>query len=129
MKIKKTRVRLKDIHHGAVLYVACPWYGISKVVVVGKPYLSKHTESLFVRVSDPFRRKRSLRDMGITVTEPYNCKRTFKKLKQAEAYVQWGRRDPASIAKQQEHLEYCKWLDDQTEYYDHLDDYYVPEED
>jgi hypothetical protein len=109
MKIKNTRVRLKDIHDGAILYIAHPWYGIVKVMVIGKPRLESSIGSLFIKVrsissNTSYETQRSLRDMGVTISVPYNGRRTFKKLKQAEAYVRWGLKDPRTVAQHQDHL-------------------------
>ena len=117
MKIKKTRVRLKDIHDGAILYIAHPWYGIEKVVVVGKPFVSEYSGYLFIKGHTIYDGKEydnsySLSDMGVTISNPYNGQRTFKKLKQAEAYVRWGLKDPHTVAQHQEHLRWCEELDD-----------------
>ncbi len=108
MNLKKTRVRLKDLHHGAILYIAHPWYGIRKVTVVGKPYFSKYQpKSLFLDVIKHYtnwdnKDRISLCDSGI-VESSYSLYRTFTKLKQAQAYVQWGQRDPLTVKRQHRH--------------------------
>jgi hypothetical protein len=104
MKLKNVRVRLKDLHHGKILYIAEPRCGIEAVQVIGKPKIDKYVSSLFIDVLDNENYKdltnlrferldnRSLSDMG--VYKQYGYRRTFHKLKQAEAYVARMRKDP-----------------------------------
>lgn len=49
MKTKNVKVRMQDIKQGATIYVAHPVYGINKYIIKGKPFLSKYTNSLFVK--------------------------------------------------------------------------------
>lgn len=123
MKIKKTRVRLKDIFNGAVLYVASPWHGITKIVVKGKPYLSTHRRFPFIKIEGEWESERSLCDMGVTVKNPYNGARTFKKLKQAEAYVQWAKRDPETVRQHNDHVAFCQHMDDELDYFEVFEDF------
>lgn len=101
MKLKKIRVRLKDIHHGKVLYVAHPEFGIDVVTIVGKPYLNKAIHSLFISTATQINwidketthiRDRSLSDMG--VYKLYGYRRTFHTRRQAQQYVERTRNCP-----------------------------------
>jgi hypothetical protein len=107
MKLKNVRVRLKDLHHGKILYIAEPRCGIEAVQVVGKPKIGEYVPSLFIDVLDNENYKnltqlrferpdnRSLSDMG--VYKQYGYRRTFHKLKHAEAYVARMKNDPEFI--------------------------------
>lgn len=124
--IKNTRIRVKDVKHGLVMYRAHPVYGIEKYVVQGKPYLSEHGKSLFVKVygkslfvktlrysslnGECYKSEISLTDAGITKGDSYNGRRSFRKLKQAEAWVvKWGK-SPTFIKQHQRHLHNIKYL-------------------
>lgn len=101
MKLKKIRVRLKDIHHGKVLYVAEPRCGIETIQIVGKPktvmlgaiFGLKGRSSLFIDTipldydwwDNNEVDTRSLSDMG--VYNAYGYRRTFHTMKQAQQYV------------------------------------------
>lgn len=132
MKAKNVKVRAKDVKAGVTAYVAHPVYGIDKVIFKAKPKINKHTNSLFVEAMSGnaagrymFERDRSLCDMGITAQ--YNGRRTFFKLKHAEAWVKkWGT-DLRFQKDQAEHEERCKLLD--YDYYTEDDqDYWEQQE-
>jgi hypothetical protein len=61
--------------------------------------------------------------MGVTVKKPYNGARTFKKLKQAEAYVQWAKRDPETVRQHNEHVAMCQLMDDELDYFEVFEDF------
>ena len=95
MKLKKIRVRLKDIHHGKILYVAHPQFGIVTVKIVSKPYAIRvgGLPTLFIETipldydwwDKTKTDSRSLSDMG--VYNMYGYRRTFHTRKQAEQYI------------------------------------------
>lgn len=115
--IKNTRIRIKDVKNGLVMYRAHPVYGIEKYTVLGKPYLTKHGKSLFVKVlryssieGECYKSEISLVDAGITKGDSYNGRRCFRKLKQAEAWAaKWGK-SPTFIKQHQRHLHNIKYL-------------------
>lgn len=122
MKTKNVKVRIGDIRQGRVAYVAHPVYGIEKVAFLGRPYINKTVESPWVDTitypgqSSGYERGRSLCDMG--VTDLYNGRRTFWKLKHAEAWVKkWGT-DLGFQAQQAEHEEFCAMMDELDSMYD-----------
>lgn len=101
MKTKNTRVRLKDIKQGRIIYIASGEFEYIDIYLIkSKPFLKYSDLGLFVkahRISDngnlseyyddncPSCHK-SLRDMGV-LNNTYNDKKTFFKLKQAQAYI------------------------------------------
>lgn len=123
MKIKKTRVRPQDICAGTILYIAHPWYGIEKVVALARPHVHSHRKdstlkgTLWVKTkktySDGFVHieNSSLRDMGVMPGKSRNSRRTFLKLKQAQAYVKWGLIDPECIKQHDKHIRLCAQMD------------------
>lgn len=123
MSIKNTRVRIKDIKAGAIIYVAHPVYGIEKVQVLSRPFKSKTcTNSSLMNVNvlaaglfneDQSRtwavqmlETMSLNDNGILPGHGYNGRRSFKKLKQAKQWMVMHGKDPQFI-KQHELHERC----------------------
>lgn len=131
MKLKKIRVRLKDIHHGKILYVAHPAFGVETVQIVGKPKIImvggvlglKGYTSLFIDTipldydwwDKTHVDSRSLSDMGIY--NMYGYRRTFHTLKQAEQYVARFKHDPVFLHHWRQHVADC------NDYSDYLDDY------
>jgi len=109
MKTKNTKVRIKDLHHGAIIYRSHPVYGIEQIIVRGKPYVEKDIGLFcncdtvlgngYVIKNDSF----SLNDAGITSGDSYNYRRTFKKRKQAEAWANKMRHDKGFIKWQEWH--------------------------
>lgn len=94
MKTANTRVRVKDIKQGVTLYTAHPVYGIRKAVAIGKPYMINGIGLFFdcwregsLYGYERYKDKESLCDSGITAGVGYNGRRTFFKLKHAEAWV------------------------------------------
>lgn len=96
MKTKKVRVRAKDLHHGMILYIVGRLHAsnIDVVRVVGKPYITRskitgvyHKVKLEVKSiygQNTYHKIGYLGDIGIM---PYDMRRCFRKLKQAQAYV------------------------------------------
>jgi len=122
MKIKKTRVRPADICAGTILYIAHPWYGIEKVVALARPHVHSRKGStlkgtLWVKTKKThadgfvYIGNKSLSDMGVLAGKPKNSRRTFLKLKQAEAYMKWGRTDPECIKQHNKHIRWCAQMD------------------
>lgn len=116
MKTANVKVRVKDIKAGITLYTAHPVYGIDKCLVLGKPYIDKGVKSLFVKTRTHSRfgtydGTNSLVDMGITPGNSVNGRRTFFKLKHAEAWVAKWSKDLRFIISQAEHEAWCDdWL-------------------
>lgn len=115
MKTKNVKVRAKDVKHGVTIYTAHPVYGIDSYVVLGKPYINKHTHSLFVKVlvrssigNHSYQTTKSLCDEGITST--YNDRRSFFKLKHAEEWMRKWKDDKGFQKRQKEHEESCRLL-------------------
>lgn len=138
MKTKNVKVRLEDVKAGVTMYVSHPVYGIEKHVVMGKPFLSKHTNSLFVKVKsfygDNFEdgnyvSERSLCDMGITSL--YNDRRTFFKLKHAKEWQNKWSKQEGFIRRHEQHEQWCEdfaWPEDDYYGYDEEDDFAGTEE-
>lgn len=125
MKLKKIRVRLKDIHHGKILYVAHPTFGIEVVQIAGKPFKHETLGSLFIKVTNNYTDRgfewtqtRSLKDMG--VCNAYGYRRTFHTRKQAERYVDAMKYSPDFVRYWDDHLARCAMMDDYyMDYADH----------
>lgn len=116
MKTKNVKVRMQDIKQGATIYVAHPVYGINKYIIKGKPFLSKYTNSLFVKaVWDGHNIEVSLVDAGITST--YNDYRSFFKLKHAKAWEREWASNKGFIHRQAEHERFCESLNSLFDYY------------
>lgn len=101
MKTGNCRVRVKDIKSGKTIYVAHPVYGIEKHTLIGRPYNSQFTNSLFANTTKMFCGKPemfSLCDAGITAGSGYNWRRSFFKLKHAEDWATRMKSDPKFIA-------------------------------
>lgn len=97
MKTGSCRVREKDIKAGKTIYVAHPAYGIVKHTLIGRPYISKYTGSLFADTSRIFcgePENFSLCDAGISKGSGYNWRRSFFKLKHAEDWVNRMKSNP-----------------------------------
>jgi hypothetical protein len=108
MKTKNVRVRLQDIKHGQTVYISHPVFGIDKVTIVGKPFVSKYTKSLFVNMlhSNGIIEDRSLLDAGV-IGDSYNGRRTFFKLKQAQEWQRKQLKCPKFIASHERHMSNC----------------------
>lgn len=99
MKTKNVKVRIKDVKQGKILYISHPFYGIDKVTVVSRPYVSKHTGFLFFDIRTSYgTTSKSICDAGISPGEGYNNRRTFFKRKHAEEYQNRMKDDPKVIA-------------------------------
>lgn len=123
MKTANVKARVKDIKAGVTLYTAHPVYGIDKKIVLGKPYFVASVKSLFVKTKvlcsgGSYETSHSLCDMGVTPGNSYNGRRTFFKLKHAEAWVEKWSKDLKFIQSQAEHEERCSMLDDYEDYFD-----------
>lgn len=111
MSIKRTKVRLNDIKVGRVFYTAHPVYGIETWTCKSKPYMINGI-GLFVDYLNEgytYVGNRSVRDSGINGY--YNGRRTFRKLKQAQAWAKSWINDPEFIKQHQEHEDFCKDMD------------------
>ena len=108
MKTKNVKVRTQDLKAGVTVYVSHPVYGIMKHTITSCPYMEKGI-GLFVKCkthfddwiceSDSF----SLRDAGVIGGNSYNGRRTFFKLKHAEAWANKWKRDKVFIAQHARH--------------------------
>lgn len=114
MKTANVKVRVKDVRQGVTLYTAHPLYGIEKCIVLGKPFVEHHTKSLFVNIKSylddgfEYTTAVSLRDKGITPGDSYNGRRTFFKLKQAQA---WMKKWSTDLNFKQKHANHEAWCD------------------
>ncbi len=107
------KLKIKDLHHGRILYVVMDQSTLSEVTILGKPqfdgkYWTVRTEE--TTIIDEirwwgkhwFKEETYLIDLGIRkdfdeneiALPPYKA---FKKLKQAKAYMEWLKKDPESI--------------------------------
>ena len=119
MKTSNVKARVKDIRQGVTLYIAHPVYGINKYVAHGRPFMV-YGLGLFVNVkvqSQLFSKrgsyvtKRSLCDAGISPGNSYNGRRTFFKLKHAQAWVKKWATDKGFQASHAEHERWCSLMD------------------
>lgn len=113
MKTKNVKIKLKDVKAGVVGYVSHPVYGIEKVEFLGRPLRGrglfvdcKVTVCLGTDAEFSFVDDRSIRDMGIV--DSYNGRRTFFKLKHAQA---WAKKWATSEKFQADHAEHEAWCD------------------
>lgn len=121
MKTSNVKLRMKDIRAGVTFYSAHPVYGIQKFVATSLPYKNKRTNSFFVDVINKFGwgSRISLMDHGINPPY-YNGRRSFKKLKQAERWMEiWGK-DKDFIFSQERHEEMIEGML-ADEFYDIMD--------
>lgn len=115
--IKNTRVRVKDIKAGKVIYIAHPEYGIVKKVVTSKPYMNRNI-GLFAKCVTQYDNFSvvthfSLRDAGITEGDSYNGRRAFFKRKHAVAWAEKWAKDKSFIeqhARHEQQNEEDEWL-------------------
>lgn len=127
MKTKNVKVRVNDIKAGRVIYVAHPVYGICTYLIKSRPKLGQYVKSLFVDVQMIFDGKTyntrtdsiSLRDSGVIGGNSYNGRRTFFKLKQAEAWMKKWADSPWFIESHEEHERSNRELDLLGSYYDY----------
>ena len=105
MKTSNTKVRLQDIKAGKVIYISHPVYGIGKLTLTHKPYLTYGTEVSKGVTPSGYVREFSLRDAGIIGGDSYNGRRTFFKLKQAEAWAEKWATQPSFIKSHRKHVE------------------------
>ena len=134
MKTKNVKVKLKDLKQGKIFYTAHPVYGIDTWVCQGKPKIYNHKvtnyKSLFVPASSIYDGKicpveefgQSAEDTGITST--YNDRRTFRKKKQAEAWMKKWEKDKGF---QERHARHEALIED--DFYCSKDDLYCSEDD
>lgn len=118
MKTANVKVRVKDVRQGVTLYTAHPVYGIDRYVVCGKPFLNKGI-GLFMNVEVQsrfgygcYKTTRSLCDAGISPGNSYNGRRTFFKLKHAQAWMDKWSTDKGFIADHKRHEQWCRELDE-----------------
>lgn len=113
MKTKNVKVKLKDVRAGVTAYVSHPIYGIRRIQFRGVPYMEKRI-GLFVPTREEnqyaengfYEGTSSLDDMGIT--SQYNDRRTFFKLKHAEAWADKWKNDPGFIKRHARHEQLCE---------------------
>ena len=112
MGLKNIRVREKDIKSGKIIYVAHPFFGIEKFTVISKPYpiwsFMGHLIGMFFKVNSKYGAEyKSISDCGIS-SLTYNHRRTFFKLKQAEAYAEVASKDVKVIERHSDHVGFCR---------------------
>lgn len=118
MKTAKVKVRVKDVRQGVTMFTAHPVYGINKYVATGKPFMVQGI-GLFVNVkvqsnfsvNGSYVTKRSLCDAGISPGNSYNGRRTFFKLKHAQAWMDKWATDKGFQASHAEHERWCSSMD------------------
>jgi len=118
MKTANVKVRVKDVRQGVTMYTAHPVYGINQYVAAGKPFMVQGI-GLFVNVkvksmfsvTGSYVTKRSLCDAGISPGNSYNGRRTFFKLKHAQAWVKKWATDKGFQASHAEHERWCSLMD------------------
>lgn len=115
MKTKNTRVRIKDIKAGAIIYTAHPFFGIEKAIVKSRPYMNKGIGLFFktkvIYGEDSYDSANSVCDAGINSGDSYNDRKTFFKEKQAIEYANKMKTDKGVIARHERHLESCRRMD------------------
>lgn len=116
MKTSKVKARVKDMKAGVTLYTAHPVYGIEKRVITWRPYMEKDI-GLFVPCKTiysggSYDGTSSLRDMGVSPGNSYNGRRTFFKLKHAEAWMDKWATDKGFRKSHAEHERWCDLMDD-----------------
>lgn len=109
-----SHLTLQDIQIGMDIFVAHPFYGINHYTVLSMPYIHESIKSYFIKCKvntsyGNYVASKSLSDAGITAF--YNSRRSFKTLKEAEAYVETAKVDPTVIAQHARHLELNKEWD------------------
>lgn len=118
MKTANVKVRVKDVRKGVTMYTAHPIYGIDKYVADGRPFMVAGV-GLFVNVkvqsqfsvNGSYVTKRSLCDAGITPGNSYNGRRTFFKLKHAQAWMDKWATDKGFRKSHAEHERWCALMD------------------
>ena len=122
MKTKNTRVRIKDIKSGAIIYTAHPFFGIRKTVVKSRPYQYMDIGLFYDCVSHydggSFASKASISDDGIGHGDSYNDRKSFFKEKQAIDYMNKMKTDKRVIDRHNKHLDLCASFDDCMDYED-----------
>lgn len=117
MKTANVKVRVKNVRRGVTMFTAHPFYGINQYVAEGKPFMVDGI-GLFVNVrvksllgNGDYITKRSLNDAGITPGDSRNGRRTFFKLKHAEAWMKKWATQKAFLQRHADHVEWCQMLD------------------
>lgn len=128
MKTKNTRVRVKDIKSGRIIYTAHPFFGIRKTIVKSRPYMVKGIGLFYdcVEVFEDFQCKSesSIDGDGINSGDSSNTIKSFFKEKQAIEYMNKMKTDKRVVTSYLHHLDSC--LDYDLDYecdYDHDDIY------
>ena len=128
MKTKNTRVRVKDIKSGRIIYTAHPFFGIRKTIVKSRPYTVKGIGLFYdcveVYETGYYNSKSSINDDGINSGNSRNDRKSFFKEKQAIEYMNKMKTDKRVVTSHLHHLDSC--LDYDLDYecdYDHDDIY------
>lgn len=119
MKTSNVKVRVKDVRQGVTMYTAHPVYGIESYKVMSKPFMNSDI-GLFMMVEKQsslwegwtYKTKKSLCDAGILPGNSYKGRRTFFKLKHAQAWVKKWATDKGFQESQDEHEKWCALMDD-----------------
>lgn len=114
MKTRNVKARVADMKAGVTIYTAHPVYGIVKRLITGRPYMEKGI-GLFVpcfvyRSFGGYETTSSLCDMGVSPGNSYNGRRTFFKLKQAEAWAKKWATDTGFKIGHARHEDNCEGL-------------------
>ncbi len=98
MSIKNKKITAKDLKAGVTVYVSTPNYkGIDKYVITGKAKINEYGFNIypcrhFHFVNGQWRRFNASNgyfpnDAGLSPSESYNGRRTFRKLKHAQEWA------------------------------------------
>lgn len=122
MKTRNVKARVADMKAGVTVYTAHPVYGIDKRVITGRPYMEKGI-GMFVPcvvyfTDGSYETTSSLCDMGVSPGNSYNGRRTFFKLKQAQAWMKKWATDTGFKQSHDTHEKWCELMNDMEYHYD-----------
>jgi hypothetical protein len=116
MKTANVKACVKDMKAGVTVYTAHPVYGIDKRVITGRPYMESNiglfVPCILIYSQGQYVGTSSLCDMGVSPGNSYNGRRTFFKLKHAQAWMDKWATDKGFIADHARHEEMCEMMDD-----------------
>jgi hypothetical protein len=110
MKAKNVRVRVTDIKQGRVIYVACPFYGITRYTIKSRPYLVSGIGLAFDINGEYGDTRRFIGDCGIYKGDSYNDKKSFFKEKHAEEWASKMRNQKGVTERHRRHEERCRYI-------------------
>lgn len=114
MKTRNVKARVADMKAGVTVYTAHPVYGIDKRVITGRPYMERgiglFVPCISIYSGGSYKGTSSLCDMGVSPGNSYNGRRTFFKLKQAQAWMKKWATDTGFKQDQARHEQSCENL-------------------